>query len=142
MKKKLINIIKKYPIIINFIQYGIVGVIGTIIHTSVLTICVELFSIRPLISTVIGFLFSLITSYILNSFWTFKSASMQKGSFLKYFITCLLGLIINMVIMYIVVDIANKSYLFAQFIAVVIVPIFNFTLSKYWVFNSIKVNSL
>lgn len=141
MRRKLINTIRKYPTIVNFIQYGIVGIMGTIIHTSILTICVELFSIRPLISTVIGFLFSLIASYILNSFWTFKSASMQKGSFLKYSITCLLGLLINMVIMYLVVDIANNSYLLAQFLAVVIVPIFNFTLSKYWVFNSVKVNS-
>lgn len=141
MRRKLINTIRKYPTVVNFIQYGIVGIMGTIIHTSILTICVELFSIRPLISTVIGFLFSLIASYILNSFWTFKSASMQKGSFLKYSITCLLGLLINMVIMYLVVDIANNSYLLAQFLAVVIVPIFNFTLSKYWVFNSVKVNS-
>lgn len=141
MKRKIIKVTKKYPSIINFIQYGLVGVIGTVIHTVILTICVELFSINPLISTAIGFLFSLITSYILNSFWTFKGSSMGKGSFVKYLLTCSFGLLINMFIMYVVVHLAHSSYLLGQLLAVIIVPIFNFTISKYWVFSPGKTNA-
>lgn len=141
MKSKIIIIFKKYPNLINFIQYGMVGVVGTIIHTVMLTICVEIIGIIPLYSTVIGFLFSLIVSYILNSIWTFKANSTGRRQFFKYLLTCLFGLLINMFIMYIIVDVINYSYLVAQLLAVMTVPIFNFTISKYWVFTSMKSSS-
>lgn len=121
------------PTYVSFVKYATVGVIGTLIHTLILSFCVEVLEFVPIISTCIGFLFSLIVSYILNSLWTFKQKN--KNSFFKYFITCSLGLVINVLIMFIVVDLLKYLYLIGQALAIIIVPVFNFFLSKKWVFN-------
>lgn len=137
MINRLLLIAQKYPSLISFIQYGIVGVLGTTVHTIVLALCVELLSIVPVISTIIGFVCSLVISYIINATWTFKgNNSNVKESFIKYALTCTFGLLINLIIMYTVVNMAGKSYLIGQLIAVIVVPIFNFTISRFWVFKS------
>lgn len=141
MKHKLLEKIRKYPTLISFIQYGTVGIVGTIIHTVILSICVELFHITPVISTIVGFLFSLIVSYILNSVWTFKQSNKGKNSFIKYLITCSLGLAINVFIMFIVVDVLQYMYLLGQLVSIIIVPIFNFSVTKKWVFSKRKPHS-
>ncbi|MDQ0089972.1 putative flippase GtrA [Paenibacillus anaericanus] len=135
MKNKMLKKLREYPVIINFIQYGFVGVLGTVIHTAVLALFVEYFNVIPVLSTFIGFLFSLVASYRLNSVWTFKQRNRNKNSFIKYTIACSAGLVINVAIMFIVVDLLKYSYLIGQFISIIIVPVFNFSLSRYWVFN-------
>lgn len=125
---------KKYPLIINFIQYGVVGVVGTVFHTAVLAFCVEYFQLIPVISTIIGFLVSLVVSYRLNLVWTFKKSNFKKRRFIKYAITCSFGLILNVAIMFLITDILELSYWVGQLIAVILVPVFNFSISKKWVF--------
>lgn len=83
MKYNIIRNIRKNPTLISFIQYGIIGIIGTIVHTIVLTACVELFGVIPVVSTILGFLCSLIISYILNSMWTFKRSKKIKAVLLS-----------------------------------------------------------
>ena len=135
MLSKLSEKFKRYSVIINFLQYGFVGIIGTIIHTSVLVLLVDYLKITPVISTVVGFIFSLVVSYKLNSKWTFKGTNRGIHSFVRYAMTCSIGLIINVIIMFITVNILEYSYLVGQCFSIITVPIFNFTLSRYWVFN-------
>ncbi|WP_018753875.1 GtrA family protein [Paenibacillus sanguinis] len=118
---------------LNFIKYGLVGVLGTIVHTAILTLCVEFLNINPKYSTVLGFIGSLILSFKLNSIWTFKGT---KNSFFKYAAVCSVGLLLNVFIMILFVDILRYSYLIGQGVAIILIPIFNFTLSRYWVFSA------
>ncbi|WP_425183387.1 GtrA family protein [Mesomycoplasma ovipneumoniae] len=90
-------------------------------------------NIIPVLSTCIWFLFFLIVSYYFNSIWTFKKKYIN--SFVRYFIICSLGLSINVSIMFIVVDLLGSLYLIGKAVSIIIVPIFNFWLSKKWVFN-------
>lgn len=123
-------------IIRNFVKYGMVGVIGTVVHTAILTLCVELLDIRAIYSTILGFIGSLVLSYKLNSIWTFKENNNTSFSFLKYLVVCLSGLLINVLIMFLTVDVFHSSYIIGQGIAIIVVPIFNFTLSQYWAFSA------
>lgn len=118
-----------------FIKYGLVGVLGTLTHTLVLTLCVEFFAFPAVLATIIGFIFSLILSFKLNTIWTFSNGAGSNLSFVKYTLTCSTGLLINVLIMYVIVDIFKMWYLLAQFSSIIVVPIFNFTLSKSWVFK-------
>lgn len=136
----LMRVFKKGSIVNEFIKYGLVGIIGTIIHTLVLIMCVELFVLPAVVATIIGFIFSLVVSYKLNSVWTFSNGSGRSMNFAKYAITCMIGLLINIAIMFVVVDVFDALYLFAQVIAIIVVPVFNFTLSRYWVFKDVQSN--
>lgn len=58
----------KYPII----KYGIVGLLGTGIHVGVLVLLVEMFRVPAVMATTIGFVVTLLVSYVLNRNWTFE----------------------------------------------------------------------
>ncbi len=141
MINMLLKKLREYPEIFNFFQYGFVGLLGTIVHTGVLALSVEYLKIIPVLATVIGFVFSLVLSYVLNSKWTFKRNSKTKNSFIKYTITCSIGLLLNIIIMFVIVNILEYSYLFGQLTAIVLVPIFNYSLSRYWVFNKVDIKA-
>lgn len=125
-------------VLLDFIRYGIVGLLGTVVHTLVLAISVEYFHFAPVFGTMLGFVFSLLLSYYLNAKWTFRNNHKNKKSFIKYTITCLLGLSINVCIMFVIVNLLGYWYVLGQIVAILIVPLFNYTISRYWVFNKEK----
>ncbi|WP_416339278.1 GtrA family protein [Paenibacillus macerans] len=137
----LLKKIRNSPLFLSFLKYGIVGIIGTAVHTLVLTLCVEILKVIPVLSTVIGFLASLVISYKLNSIWTFSNHSKHKMDFIKYAAICSFGLLINMAIMFVTVNLLNASYLIGQLVSVIVVPIFNFLFSRYWVFTIKQTNN-
>ncbi|MBO2944778.1 GtrA family protein [Paenibacillus sp. F411] len=142
MKNLLLKLSRSQNVLFNFIQYGIVGAIGTLVHTVILAACVEYLNLSPVLSTVIGFVFSLVISYKLNSIWTFKNRGEGVNRFLKYTITCSYGLLVNILIMYMMVNVLHYSYMLGQLIAVMVVPIINYSLSRYWVFNKKKAHKV
>ncbi|WP_186320270.1 GtrA family protein [Paenibacillus sp. Y412MC10] len=122
--------------IIPFIIYGGIGVIGTVIHTGTLTLLVELFNTEPLIASCVGFILSLIVSYILNLRFTFHPKNVKLVTvFLKYALVSLTGLFLNLLIMYITVYILQFMYLYGQVLVILVVPINNFLLNKFWAFR-------
>lgn len=136
LKQKVMN----NTSLVNFIQYGLVGILGTIVHTSILAFSVEILIFPAVLATTIGFLFSLVLSYYLNSMWTFKKRRRSKHSFIKYALTCSIGLIINVFIMFVIADILELWYMVGQVISIIVVPLFNFNISRRWAFEVKKEN--
>ncbi|MCL6601785.1 MAG: GtrA family protein [Paenibacillus sp.] len=118
-----------------FVRYGFVGVIGTAVHTGTLWLLTELVGFNPLMSSTIGFLFSLIISYYLNSILTFKKG-FNLGVFLKYFVVSSFGLLVNLSILFTFDHILLMNYMVGQVVSIFVVPVLNFALNKYWAFNS------
>lgn len=118
-----------------FLSYVFVGGIGTVVHTGTLWLLTEYARLNPLISSTCGFIFSLIISYYLNSLLTFKMGFHIKF-FLKYLIVSSSGLLVNLLILYTVQHIFYLNYMIGQLIAIIVVPLLNFALNKYWAFNS------
>ncbi|WHY76790.1 GtrA family protein [Neobacillus sp. WH10] len=118
------------------IFYGFVGIIGTIVHFFTLVILVELFGVNPILSSIIGFILTVILSFVLNRKYTFKANSKnQKYLLIKYVIVSINGLMLNSLIMYFTVDILSIHYSFGQMIVVICIPIINFLLNNFWTFK-------
>ncbi|OMD08505.1 GtrA family protein [Paenibacillus odorifer] len=118
-----------------FISYVFVGGIGTTAHTVTLWFMTEYVGLNPLLSSTLGFFISLFISYYLNSILTFKKKFNFKV-FLKYFVVSSFGLVVNLLILFTVQNVFLMNYMVGQLIAIVVVPILNFALNKYWAFNS------
>jgi len=127
----MINVLKKFN---QFIKYGLVGIVGTLIHTGTLVILVERWNMSPYLASIMGFTLSLIISYFINLKWTFKNNN-NLSTFIKYITVSLSGLFLNMAIMYIFVHLLNVWYVIAQIVTVIIVPISNYSFNKYWAFK-------
>ncbi|KAF6567409.1 GtrA family protein [Paenibacillus sp. EKM202P] len=118
-----------------FIKYGFVGGIGTMLHLVLIMFLVEVFHFEPLTATIIGYALIITLTYYINLRWTFGVVNNTRIYFLRYCITSLLGLLINLILMYFIVYIFHIVYLVGQLLSVIVVPIFNFILNKRWTFG-------
>ncbi|OMC66567.1 hypothetical protein BK126_21465 [Paenibacillus sp. FSL H7-0326] len=139
MNIKIVRFISNY---LELLKYGVVGVLGAGIHFFTMVLCVEVFGISSLISSVIGFSLSLVISFILNYKWTFSNrVDPQDGNhnrttyFIKYVVVSLSGLLVNLITIYLMNDVFLIWYVYAQLTASFIVPIHNYFLNKFWTFN-------
>ena len=125
---------RRFQTLLEFLRYGVVGLIGTFLHTAVMILLVEKFRVNPFLASNIGFCFSLVVSFVLNVVWTFK-AQFHVRPFLRYTIISILGQLLNLVILYLFVNIVGFKYIVGHTVALVIVPIVNFILNKLWAFR-------
>lgn len=133
----MLSMDKKY--LIKLFSYGMIGLIGTLIHFPVLILMVELFHQDPVLSSSIGFIVTVIVSFYLNRRFTFRTKSSKTTiTFIKYTVVSCSGFILNSVIMYSSIHILSLHYTIGQAIVVVLLPISNFLLNNFWTFRESK----
>ena len=129
----MVNIVNKD--IFRFIKFALVGVMNTLLNWSIFFILtkVELYYI---VANVIAYLIATIHSYFWNSIWVFKYNNGSKiKSSIKFIVLNIIGLLINTIILYVLVDIFNINKLISLVLTTVIVMIINYVANKVWVFN-------
>ncbi len=110
------------------VNFGLVGVIATAIEYILLIVLKEIFKIDVLIASGIAFTISLLFNYILSIKYVFvdKKEMSKAKEMTGFFITGLIGLGINQLMMYVLVDLVSIYYLFAKVISTGIVMVWNF----------------
>ena len=59
--------------ILQFVKYGLVGVMNTLITLIVIFLCKSIIGVNPMASNAIGYVAGLINSFLWNKKWVFKS---------------------------------------------------------------------
>lgn len=119
-----------------FIKFGLVGLSSTVIDWAVFYLLNLFFGIYYLLAKVISFSFAVINSYIWNRRWTFRSQDTGKTKeFSKFLIVALVGLSINVLIMFIVVDHLHWRKIFGLIFSTSFVTIWNFSANKFYTFK-------
>ncbi len=118
------------------ISFAIVGASGAGIILFLTWLGVQ-FGLHYILSAAIGIELSILWAFTLNNKVTFKEKiheSKLSHKFLKYHVTALSGEGLNLVILY---GLTNNGifYLLSEAIAILLVFVFNFTLSKKWVWK-------
>jgi len=137
MSKFISNLLSK-PFIKHLLKFAIVGAIGTIVNLSILYFLTEFANVYYIISEIIAFMLSALNNYILNKIWTFKE-KIQEQIIKKYFqftLVCLVSLLFNISILFILVEYFNLWYILAELIAIICSFLINFLGSKLWTFKS------
>jgi len=123
-----------------FARYLIVGGVGTAAHLAILALSVEWFALDAVIGSIFGFVAALTVSYLLNHFWTFRSRRSHLSSAYRYVTVSLIGLGLNIGLMYVLIHVFKLWYFAAQLSVILVVPVINFLLNSHWTFSS-KSNS-
>lgn len=113
------------------VKFGIVGVIAAFVDVGVLVVLKELMYFDVLLSSAISFSVSVTVNYILSMAFVFKSKNQSKLK--EFFIFVLLsigGLGLNQLVLWIGVKFTSVYYLIIKFLAMVIVPVYNFITRK------------
>ena len=116
---------------LQLIKFGIVGVIAAAVDVGVLVILKELLLMDVLIASAISFCVSVTVNYILSMSFVFKSKNQNKlKEFVIFVILSIGGLGLNQLILWIGVRFTTIYYLVIKFLAMVIVPFYNFITRK------------
>jgi putative flippase GtrA len=111
------------------------GGAATVTHVTVFVVLVEIFGVSPVVASVPAFLTALCVSYYGNRTFTFQSTGSHAEELPKYTIVAVSGLLMNISITYVVVDVLRLGYAVALLLVITGVPVVTFWLSKKWVFG-------
>lgn len=133
MFNKLFDLYKKYKEIINYLIFG--G-LTTLISIITYALFAKVFHIDYLISNVLSWIIAVLFAYITNKIFVFESKSKKNvKEITSFFFFRVVSLIMEMVILYIFVDMLHIDDLVTKIIAQVIVIVSNYVFSKLFVFK-------
>ena len=114
------------------IKFGAVGLLCFGIDYGILIFLTEQFLINPLISRAISFSLSVIINYLLSIIFVFDTQRNTKAltSFLIFIGLSIIGLLINQLIMWFMVDLFLIHYMISKLVATAIVMVYNFISRK------------
>lgn len=134
--KKVFDLYKKYSEIINYL---IVGVLTTLISIVIYAVFTKVFHVNYMISNVISWIGSVSFAYVTNKVFVFKSKCdndmdvlIEIYQFFKYRV---FSFIIDILLMYLFVELVNIDDMIAKIIVQVIVIVLNYVFSKLFVFK-------
>ena len=119
----------------SLIRFGLTGILATLTHVGVFVLLVELAHLRPLFASVPAFLSAVGVSYVLNYRWTFTASGPHRVMLPRFVLVSVTGLILNLLITYLVVDLWALWYGLALMAIVIVIPISTYLLSRFWVFR-------
>lgn len=133
----LIKLMKKYK---SLIFYGVFGIMTTIVNLVVYNLCYYRLGIGNTISNVFAWIFAVTFAYLTNKSLVFESKSwawdVLKREVLS-FVSCRLATgIMDIVIMFICVDIMGWHAMLMKIISNVLVIILNYIFSKLVIFKN------
>ena len=116
---------------VQLFKFGIVGVIAAVVDVGVLVLFKELLNTEVLLASTISFCVSVTVNYLLSMSFVFKSRGEGKlREFIVFVALSVGGLCLNQLILWIGVSFTDVYYLIVKFIAMVIVPAYNFITRK------------
>ena len=134
MIKKLLT---KYK---SFIMYMIFGVLTTVINLLTYYICFNILRIPNVASTIIAWILAVSFAFVTNKIWVFDSKSFD-GKILSHEIPTFFGAriatgVLDVVIMYIAVDVLSWNSTVWKLVSNIIVIILNYIASKFVIFKA------
>lgn len=118
-----------------FIKYGFIGISALCIELILFFIFTNFFNI--LLSNSISLFLSIFYSYFMNLKFNFKYINNFIFGALKFYITCIVGLCLSNLIIYILLFYIDKVFLI-KLISVPPVVFFQFVLNYFWTFKQNK----
>jgi len=110
-----------------FFLYCLGGGFAFIIDIGGLYIFTEYFKIWYLFSATLSFVLAAIFNYLFQRFITFKSADKNIiRQFIFFVLIAAVGLLINNILLYLLVELVGVWYIFAKILAAAIVLVWNF----------------
>ena len=121
------------------ILYLIFGVLSTIVNIASYAISTKIFKIEYLISNIIAWILAVTFAYITNKIFVFESKTVEKKKLLKEFLLFyyyrIVTLIMEMIILYVCVDVLKFNDMIIKVIANILVIMLNYVFSKFIIFK-------
>ena len=122
---------------VQLFKFGVVGASGYVVNLIVFAALVEGLGAHHIAAAVGAFVVAVTNNFLWNRHWTFDAAGGHTGEQAwRFFTVSLLGLGINLGVLYLLVDVAGLAELPGQALAVAIAMPANFVGNRLWTFGS------
>lgn len=116
-----------------FVKFCLVGVSNTLISFGVYCIFVLINKDLYLVGNAVGFVVSVLNSYIWNSRFVFKKQDERVKTIIKTFLAYGTNLIVGTALLYVFVDVMEISEFISPILNLAVTIPLNFLLNKFWV---------
>ncbi len=113
-----------------FFRFCIVGAITFIIDYGLLFLLTEYLRVQYLLSSGIAFAVAVVINYILCLFFVFNDSKRGCKQLSLFILTSIVGLLLNQICMWVLVEVCVIYYMFAKVISTGIVMIWNYITKK------------
>lgn len=121
--------------LLKFIKFGVVGFSGLFVDFGFTYLCKEVFKIQKYIANAIGFTIAASSNYFLNRIWTFQSTNPEIAvEYTEFLLISILGLGLNTLILYFVINRFKLNFYLAKIIAIGVVTVWNFFANAFFTF--------
>jgi putative flippase GtrA len=123
-----------------YLRFGLVGGVATLIHVLIFAGAIERFACPPLLANVIGFAVAVGVSFFGHYHWTFALEAAHARPFARlalarFAAVALLGLILNSAVVGLITGLLGLDYVYAIPPMILVVPVVLFLLGKFWAFR-------
>ena len=116
------------------VLFALIGIAATAIHVVVALAAREAFGAPAMAANFAGYACAVGVSYLGNARWTFGVAH-RHAQLARFVAVSLAGLALNQGLTWLVVDTLRLPFALALGLTVVLVPLFTFAVSRWWVFT-------
>ena len=113
-----------------------VGALNMVVGLLVIYACKWLFQANDVAANAIGYAAGLITSFTLNSRWTFAYRGPQREAFIKFLLVALVAYGMNLAVVMLLIHQAGMNSYLAQAVGIPVYTVVSYFSSKYFVFRS------
>ena len=109
------------------LRFAVAGGVGFVIDYGLTYVFTAFVGLHYLLATALAFAISVVANYFMCAYWVFQGADVKNvGVKAGFLATSLIGLGLNELFMYLLVDLAHVPVMLAKLIAVVLVMIWNY----------------
>lgn len=121
---------------IQFFLYLVVGALATVVEWGAFYVFDSVCGIHYMISTPLAFILSTFANWSFGKLILFRKKSENvAGEIFKIYLISVLGLLMNIAIMFVAVEKIGISDMISKIIATGIVFIWNFLIRKFWIYK-------
>lgn len=117
-------------------RFAMVGVLATSIYLAGSLVGSE-FGLTPYWANLVGYLSSVSFSYFGHSTFTFKSSQPFRKIGAKFFLVSALTYALTNLLVFLVVDMAGRSFFTATIVIACSIPVLTWFLARVWVFRAV-----
>lgn len=118
------------------LRFILVGLAATAAHLGVMAGLIAVGAVGALAATFIGSLVGSVITYLANRSLTFKSSTPHRLALVRHYVTVAGSIALNAVLFHIAHESLVLAVWLAQVLASGLCMVFNFIVSRFWVFRS------
>lgn len=119
-----------------FIKFGLVGASGVVVDFGVTSLLRDVLHLNQYVANSTGFACAVISNYLLNRVWTFRSKNPGVAAeFGRFALVAVVGLALNNAMIYLLNELWHLPFYPAKLVATGVVMVWNFLANYFFTFK-------